>query len=414
MMKAGNSKMIVGYDLGSVNSQISYYSAEVNKVETLPSVAGTQLYNIPTVLCKRYGTNQWLYGKEAVRAAQDGQGILVDGLLELALGGEPILIEEVSYDPVALLTLFIKKSLVLLGPMGGAERIGAFLITCEQMSEQQLPVLEKALAGLALKAKYIRFQSYEESFYQYMIHQSAELRQFRTVMLQWEREELICHRMIYNEKTTPSAVFVEHEKYLFPAGEETQMDSSLCKIAQEICLGDRISTVYLIGEGFKQEWMKESLRYLCQGRRVFLGSNLFSQGAVYGMMERLRPSSHGKRYALIGQGRLKANVGMRVFRQGEASYLALLDAGTDWYDAKAERECYVKDKNVLEILIEPLDGRRGKLAQMTLEGLPEGPARVLIGVSMKDENTVSISVRDLGFGEFRPAGELAWCEEVSV
>ena len=69
ILKSGSSKIIVGYDLGNQNSQISYYSAETSKVETAPSVAGTQIYNIPTVLCKKYQVNQWLYGKEAIRAA---------------------------------------------------------------------------------------------------------------------------------------------------------------------------------------------------------------------------------------------------------------------------------------------------------------------------------------------------------
>ena len=85
ILKTGNSKMIVGYDLGQSNSQISYYSADTTKVVTAASVAGTQIYNIPTVLCKKYGVNQWLYGKEALRAATADEGILVDNLVSLAL-----------------------------------------------------------------------------------------------------------------------------------------------------------------------------------------------------------------------------------------------------------------------------------------------------------------------------------------
>ena len=46
--------------------------------------------------------------------------------------------------------------------------------------------------------------------------------------------------------------------------------------------GHNFSSVYLVGSGFKGSWMKKSTAFLCQGRRAFLGGNLFSKGAAYG------------------------------------------------------------------------------------------------------------------------------------
>ena len=142
---AGNSKMIVGYDLGKKNAQISYCSAQSKGVETAPSVAGTQVYNIPVALCKKYQVNQWLYGKEALRAAQADEGILVEDLVQLALDGEPVRIDGESYYPEALLTLFLKKSLSLLAPIGPVERIGAFLLTCEELDGDMVNMLQNVL-----------------------------------------------------------------------------------------------------------------------------------------------------------------------------------------------------------------------------------------------------------------------------
>lgn len=65
MLRLSNGgKLIVGYDLDDEYSQISYCMAD-GDVETLSSVAGTENYNIPTVLCKREGVNQWFCGREA-------------------------------------------------------------------------------------------------------------------------------------------------------------------------------------------------------------------------------------------------------------------------------------------------------------------------------------------------------------
>ena len=70
-------KLILGYDLGNEFCQISYAVSETGDVETLSQVAGEQNYNIPAVLCKRIGVNQWFYGKEALRYAEGQNGILV-------------------------------------------------------------------------------------------------------------------------------------------------------------------------------------------------------------------------------------------------------------------------------------------------------------------------------------------------
>ena len=421
LLKSGNSKMIVGYDLGRTWSQISYYSADTSKVETAPSVAGTQIYQIPTALCKRYGTNQWLFGREAVKAAEADEGILVDNLLELAVDGEPVQIDGETYEPVTLLTLFIKKSLSLLAAIGSVDRIGAFLITCEAMDAGLIGVLENALAGVSLKARYICFQSYEESFYQYMLHQNAELMRFQTLMLQYDAGKILLYRLHCNERTNPKAAFVEREEYPFARidasasrQEKEQMDTDFTKLAAGICGEERISSIYLIGDAFNQDWMKKSLRFLCQGRRVFLGSNLFSQGACLGMMERIRPSETAAKYAFLGTGKLKANVGMKALRNGMESYCALLNAGVNWYEAVGECEFYLQEEKAFELVIQPLNDAKGKIAQMFLDGMPEGMCRVYLKVEMVGEDVLAITAKDLGFGEFRPATQRTWREEINL
>ena len=42
-----------------------------------------------------------------------------------------------------------------------------------------------------------------------------------------------------------------------------------------------VSSVFLTGEGFENNWYPTSLRVLCNGRRAFIGNNLYSKGACY-------------------------------------------------------------------------------------------------------------------------------------
>ena len=218
-----------------------------------------------------------------------------------------------------------------------------------------------------------------------------------------------------NGKTTPKAVMIEQEEYELPTDmDEASFDVEFLEIAEKVCQNDRISAVYLVGEDFNPDIMKESLQYLCRGRRVFQGNNLYSQGACLGMMERLKASAAGRSYVLLGQDKLKANIGMRAVRKGEDSYCALLDAGINWYEAAAECECYLQDENSFELVIAPLNGKNGKIARMTLDGLPTGIARIHLALQMLDEERLEVTVEDLGFGEFRPASHRVWKEEIGL
>ena len=108
MRLPGSDKVIVGYDLGKDYAQIScYVTGKEEEITTLSSVAGSQVYTIPLVLSKRQGVNQWFYGSEALRHAEEEEGILVEHLLKLAKVGEPVQIDGTTLDPVALLTLFL-------------------------------------------------------------------------------------------------------------------------------------------------------------------------------------------------------------------------------------------------------------------------------------------------------------------
>ena len=57
--KRNSRKFVVGYDLGREYAQISYCAMDESDPQTVSSVAGTEQYNIPVVLCKRKGVNQW-------------------------------------------------------------------------------------------------------------------------------------------------------------------------------------------------------------------------------------------------------------------------------------------------------------------------------------------------------------------
>lgn len=411
-----SDKLIVGYDLGNQVSQISFAVSETGDVETLSQVAGSQNYNIPTVLCKRYGVNQWFYGREALRYAEDGQGILVENLLDMAMDGEPVMIEGETFNPVALLALFFKRSLGLLSQVGSPDRITAIMITCPSMDRRLIDVLGEVVDGLNLKADRVFFQSHTESFYDYMIHQPKELWAHQSLLFHYREKDFKVYCMECNRRTTPIVTFVEEQEFPFEEYPRLECgdDESFMEIAEKVCGEELISCVYLIGDGFAGDWMKNSLRYLCRGRRVFQGNNLFSKGACYGMQERMQETEEGRAHVFLGNDKLKANIGMKLFRNGEPSYYALLDAGGNWYEAETEMEFYLQDGNSFEVMITPLIGRNAKTAVITLEDLPETISRLHLRIYMESESMLILEITDLGFGEFRLPTDKVWRESVDI
>lgn len=420
-----NEKLIVGYDLGDDYCQISY-CVNGNDVETLSSVAGAENYNIPTLLCKREGVNQWFYGKEALRFADENQGILVRNLLQLAVDGEAVQIEGKAFDPVALLTLFVKRSLGMLSQIASPDRIDALMITCVKLDHRVLEVLSQVVAGLKIKLQQVSFQSHTESFYQYMIYQPKELWEFQTLLCDYRDSSVNIYRMECNKRTVPVVAYIDNAAYPFLSYEpmpETEalrreklerLDEEFLELMTKVCGEQRISSVYLIGEHYSDEWMKESLRFLCRGRRVFQGSNLYSKGACFGMLERIFPTETGKAHVFLGNDKLKANVGMRILRRGEESYFALLDAGVNWFEAENTMECYLQEENVLELMITPLIGKNGKLARIVLDELPGTLSRLRVHLYLKEESRLVAEITDLGLGEIRAATGRVWKEEIDL
>ena len=412
MRLPGSEKVIVGYDLGNKYAQIScYVTGSEEEIRTLSSVAGSSVYTIPLALSKRQGVNQWFYGSEAIRYAGEEEGILVENLLKMARDGEPVQIDGAPIDPVALLTLFLKRSLGLLSQVTNTERIGALMITCEELDHRMLEVLTTATEGLHLKTDQICFQSHVESFYYYNLYQPEELWRHKTILCEYGDASIRTYCMECNRHTTPVVAYMEEREFPFPVPES---DEKMQEIAKKLCENQMISSVYLIGEAFSRDWMKESLRYLCKGRRVFQGNNLFSKGACYGMMERLTPGENGKNHVFLGKDKLKSNIGMKVLRQGEESYQALLDAGINWYEAKNTMEFYLLEGRAVEILITSLTGKGNRIARIVPEELQEGIIRLRISVEMRDDTHLKVELEDLGFGTFRAATHHIWKEEIEL
>ena len=258
--KLHKGSVLVGYDLGEQYSQISYCIYGQEDVDTVATVVGTKQYNIPTMLCKRKGVNQWFYGKEAVKNAGEEDMVPVEDLLALAGKGEDIELDGESYDPVALLTLFVRRSMALMNFIAPVEKVDAIMFTVEEPDDRMVEILSQVSANMGLRTSHIYFQSHTESFYAFVLHQPAELWYHQVIACEHDGLRLKIYRMECNKRTTPVVVLIEEQMYetlVIPGEDEEETlrqdayqlaDERFLGILQSMCEGRMVSSVYLLGD----------------------------------------------------------------------------------------------------------------------------------------------------------------------
>lgn len=428
--KINKGSILVGYDLGDDFSQISYCILGESEVESVATVVGTKQYNIPTVLCKRKGVNQWLFGKDALKYSSEQEDSLITHLLSAAKKGDNVVLEETEYDPIALLTLFMKRSLSLLGFVVSVDKINAIMFTVNDLDDRMVEVLAKAAVNLNLETSHIYFQSHTESFYYFVLNQQEELRNYQVLACEHDGMQLKTYRLERNKRTTPIVVLIDEQNYgtmVLPGEDEPEeikedsyrvADEKLLQVLQSQCDGRIISSAYLLGDGFRDNWAEKSLQFLCRNRRVFQGNNLFCKGACYSLTDKFEPGKASKEHIFLGPDKLKSNIGMKVMKRGKESYFALLDAGENWYEV--HRECVILlpgKETEITFLVTPLTGKSEIAEVIMLENAPsreDAFGRYRLEMKMTSPDRVAVTLTDLGFGELFAASGKVWEKYFSV
>lgn len=421
--------VVVGFDLGNDYSQISYCRADQSMPDTMSLVMGEEQYNIPTILCKMQGNDEnsaWCVGNEAQKGALLENGILVENLVLLAKNNVSVKVYEEDITADKLLMIFIKKTFAILAAYVRLEDIEAIAFTMHDMNRVLMENVRKAVERLELKNVAIHFLSHEDCFFQYIIHQPSEMWIHDVLLYDYHADGMKSYLLQMNRKTNPVACFIESDTFSQMKPDQmmqnsvdpgsavyTQLDAALLEIVTKQCETHNITSVFLLGDSFSKEWCRESLRYMCRGRRVFQGNNLFSKGACYGAREKVYASTLSTSYVYLSDDKLRANIGMTCDRGQEEIYFPILDAGTNWYDAKCEFDVMLTKNNTITLNIAPVDGGRTRLAKISLEGLKvrgNKTNRVGLRFFMEDAQAVQIEITDKGFGAFFPSTGRMWRE----
>lgn len=408
-------RYVVGYDISTEYAQISYMEMMDSLPGTISLTEGAEDYNIPACLFKRGEVNQWFYGREAINYSAVEEGVMVTNLWEHALVGDKLRVDDSEFEYVALLTLFIKRSMVLLKKVA-REKIAGIMFTVPELTKRAIEVLEEVTQVLGVENTRVVFEGRDESVFYYVINQQSEIWTHDVMVYDFSDRSLKSHRFEINRMTKPYVAMVNSKSYPIVVN-DINKDATFGEAVKEDMESSVVSTAFLIGSGFDEDWCHDSLKELCRGRRVFKGQNLYSKGATYAMREKLLDSDINQSLVFLGKDKLRANVGMKIMRAGQESYYAILDGGESWYDAKKEFDVILDTGNSFEIVVTPLDGKNQREIEIVLDGLTVREAkttRLHIKMYMESEEKLRVCATDMGFGEIYPTTYQLFTKQISI
>ena len=386
---------------------------------TFSAVPGQEAYNIPMALCRRSGSSVWLAGREALDAAEAGEGTVVTDLLQKALEDASVRVDGEDYSAGSLLALYLRRCLAMLEPEIAPEQIAALVFTAPGMDYSEEQVLLRAFSRLDLGIPRVVCESHQESFFSYMLMQDAEQRRAGMLLCEYDGDgEVNFSTLLYNRRTSPVVYWAESAaRTMSTSLQGTGRDREFTAAVREVLQDHEASAVYLTGEGFDGGWMKEAAAFLCRGRRVFQGENLFSKGAAYSALLRVDRPAEIPESIFLARDALRSNIGIEVLLREQTGYHVLLDAGVKWYNAEVEEDFILENGREFRLLRTPLTGGEAQEQTVRLEGLPDRPdrtTRLRVVLSMTAADRLRVQITDLGFGEIFPADGGFWEETFTV
>ena len=376
------SKSIIGYDLNERYCQISFYSEEHQEPQTLESVP--------------YPAHD-LYMR-AVRHESD--------------------------EMIHMLGEFVKKTL------SKYESIEQLTFTVPELNIDIARMLKGIGKRAGVDKENIYVQDYKESFCHYMIYQPKELWQYEAALFHCDRREVKAFmlRKIQTGYGKGRNAFITVDEVANAQMEELSAvypvlnvdrakdaDIQFRQFVQGVFNKKLVSSVFLVGEGFENNWYPQSLKVLCNGRRAFLGNNLYSKGACYAAYKRTLDYEDSLIY--LDETKMMDQICLKLRMKGKDKWYPIVSWGSRWYESDTQCEILLENTDDIEIHIESLAGAEMRVEHVSLAGLPKRKnytLRLQVKVMMLNEKCCQISFKDMGFGEFFPATDFYVEKEIRL
>ncbi len=421
--RGGSDRLLLGIDLGRSYAQLSLYAQGMLKPVSVLAGAGGEIYAFPAVLALY--RSRYYAGYEAERILKLEDAVGFENVFELAMKEDQVTVNGRVYDTRELMHHFLRLSLQLIGEYGRADQAGAVMFTTylEQepaLQERAYRILSYATARLFSKKTKMYLQTRPETLFHFLLHDPERLWESNALIFDYQREGMTGWYCTLEDNVAPKSVHFTRlspcEMPPMPVSEEEQpyfkqeLDVGFCNILRK--QADRpYGVVWLIGEGFKGDWMDQSQDILLDRGRVFWGNQIYSLGACMTLLQMEAGDEAQNGYVFFNETDIRYHIGLNCRRQGlltenlAEEYVPVFEAGT--HVGRCHERIYVlpdKDEELVILARSVRDGTIKRLNVPTGE-LADGPLgenRLLVEFDFLNISTLQVQVTDVGLGLLVP------------
>lgn len=400
--------LLIGIDINDEYTQVSNYQYKLKAPEAVSFSSEKEDFLIPTCLCVKESTKEWLFGHEAIRCKELMQGELIVGLLSKLKNDETTMIYGVEFSAISLLERYFKKLLNALRQANHNNSILKLAITTKKVTLKLRTQLMTVLNKLGLEEDRVLILSHVGSFMYYAVSQKPELWLNDVGLFHYDEEGLSYYQLTIGRRMTPAAIVANEyeipEEFPYSLRSEVEplrLSYRFEELAKEMLYKKIVSTLYVTGKGFDGAWADGALRNLCSGRRVFQGQNIYTKGACYAALAQNTGIFEG--YVFLNEDMITTNISLLVYQDAKEEEYVLARAATPWWEINTTIHVILDSTDELKFNVSNLLKKESMQEIMKLESMyirENKTIRLQIRLHFLDKDTAVITVKDTGFGEF--------------
>lgn len=394
---------IVGIDIQRGGLILSFAEESMMDPATVLESNTDKTRLIPDCLAKERGLGRWHSGDSAVYASLNIDSILCKDLYLKAYNKEYQEIEGRNYSAVELFATFLRRTLEENG--FDIVHLKKLVVSVFSVDIRTIELFNSIEEKLGISSDVLTIVDHKEAFIYYTLFQNQNIFAHDVALFEYIDDKIYSYILNRNQKTRPQMIEIDKDS-MNVLGDK---DKTFSGFVEKVFSDRVITSVFLVGEGFSGDWMKESIQTLCKNRRVFFGDNLFSKGCCY--LGRVRLGLRPFNYIYIGDHEMKKNLSLKVNDRNDMSFFTLVEAGEPWYETGRECEVILDGTPLFECWIQSPDTRKANVSVIELREMPKRENRTIrlrIAAKPISDREVKLTVSDLGFGDIAPSSGKTW------
>lgn len=415
-------EIYLGLDLCRKNIQLSYFREDKQEPESIYQLNNTETYQLPNVMFYSKEEKKWYVGNSVSTVRFQAEGIIIEDIVGNIDSEQHVVVEGASYTYEALLLILLKTHVEEFLARSEEYQLKGLTVTLEEYHEKVYHVLERLREELGLSKDAFYIMSHENAFFQYVMNQDEKLRTNSVAMFEYGTEGMEYYRIDKKHQGNTRIFYINRQSmkeemtYAMLFEDVEELDKRFAVLAKAKMRETYISTVYLTGPGFNDKWIEESTKVLCDGRRVFMGQNIYTKGACY--HAKLGAYEADRDCILCTEGSIPFDIGVSIGdMEGRNQFYPIAIGGREWYNMKGKVTLFLDDTNRIDMVYRDKVTKEMQREIIEIHGLPKRPpktTKLSLEIELYNEKQGAIVIRDVGFGKIYPTTNKIYRKEFSV